>query len=78
MNALRLNKGFHPSTFFNYTGLPISHMQSQLEQAEQKELIQWDINRIKVTELGQRYLNELLQLFIESGHESYHGYNSTK
>jgi len=64
MNTLRLKEGFHPSIFLDRTGLPISHVEAQLEQAEQKGLIQWDIEKIKPTELGQRYLNDLLQLFM--------------
>jgi putative oxygen-independent coproporphyrinogen III oxidase len=65
MNALRLNEGFHPSLFIEHTGLPLNHIQKQLEIAEEKALIEWDINKIKPTETGHRYLNDLIQLFIK-------------
>ena len=65
MNALRLNEGFHPSLFIERTGLPLNHIQKQLEIAEEKALIEWDINKIKPTETGHRYLNDLIQLFIK-------------
>ena len=65
MNALRLNEGFHPSLFLEHTGLPLKHMHKQLEVAEEKGLIEWDINRIKPTETGHRYLNDLIELFMK-------------
>ena len=64
MNVLRLKKGVHPSLFLQRTGLPVSDIQSQLAQAEAKGLIQWDIQTLKPTTKGQRYLNDLLQLFM--------------
>ena len=64
MNALRLNDGFHPSLFLDTTGLPISCIQQPLELAEQKGLLDWNIDRIKPTAQGQRYLNDLLQFFM--------------
>jgi len=65
MNALRLNEGFHPSLFIEHTGLPLNHIQKQLEIAEEKALIEWDINKIKPTETGHRYLNNLIELFMK-------------
>ncbi len=65
MNALRLNEGFHPSLYFEHTGLPLSQIQSQLEAAEAKALIEWSIDRIKPTVNGQRYLNDLLEIFMQ-------------
>ncbi len=65
MNALRLNQGFHPSTFIEHTGLPLKHIQKQLEIAEERALIEWDINMIKPTETGHRYLNDLIELFMK-------------
>ncbi len=65
MNALRLNEGFHPSLFFQHTGLPLSHIHRQLEIAEEKGLIEWDLNKIKPTETGHRYLNDLIELFMK-------------
>ena len=65
MNALRLNKGFHPSIFIEHTGLPLSQIQKPLQEAEKKSMIEWNLNTIKPTEYGHRYLNDLLQLFMK-------------
>ena len=65
MNALRLNEGFHPSLFVEHTGLPLSQIQKQLELAEEKAFIEWDINKINPTESGHRYLNDLIQIFMK-------------
>ena len=65
MYALRLNEGFHPSLFIEHTGLLLNHIQKQFEIAEEKALIEWDINKIKPTETGHRYLNNLIELFMK-------------
>jgi len=65
MNALRLNEGFHPSLFIEHTGLPLSHIHKQLELADERALIEWDLNKIKPTETGHRYLNDLIELFMK-------------
>jgi oxygen-independent coproporphyrinogen-3 oxidase len=64
LNALRLTEGFPTPLFYQHTGWPISHIESALKQAEQQELISWDIKRIKPTEKGQQYLNNLIALFL--------------
>ena len=64
MNALRLNEGFETETFQQHIGLPISVIEKQLKQAEEKELISWELKRIKPTDMGRQYLNTLLELFI--------------
>ena len=63
LNALRLTEGFPTPLFYQHAGLPISHIDKALQQAEQLELITWDIHRICPTEKGQRYLNSLIELF---------------
>lgn len=65
MNALRLNEGFHPSLFTEHTGLLLNQIQKQMEEAEEKTLIELNIDKIKPTESGHRYLNDLLQLFMK-------------
>ncbi len=65
MNVLRLNEGFHPSLFIEHTGLPLSHIHKKLEVAHERELIEWNINMIKPTETGHRYLNDLIELFMK-------------
>lgn len=64
MNALRLIDGFHPDAFYARTGLPIIAVQQQLKTAEQMELINWDHDRIRPTDLGRKFLNDLLQIFL--------------
>jgi coproporphyrinogen III oxidase-like Fe-S oxidoreductase len=64
MNALRLTDGIPVATFTARTGLPVSAVQAQLAVAEAKGLIERDHQRIRPTALGQRFLNDLLQLFL--------------
>jgi putative oxygen-independent coproporphyrinogen III oxidase len=64
MNALRLTEGFETPLFEERTGLPLSAVKEPLAEAESKGLITWDVARIAPTLRGQRYLNELLQLFL--------------
>ncbi len=65
MNALRLTEGFPVALFAEHTGQPISIVKQGLQQAEAKGLIEWDIHTIRPTELGRRFLNDLLGLFLE-------------
>lgn len=69
MNALRLAEGFHVTLFTERTGLPLTAAAAGLEQAEAKGLIARDHERIRATALGQRFLNDLLQLFLPAGTE---------
>ena len=64
LNALRLTGGFAVSLFTERTGLPISVVERPLALAESRGLIKRDHLHIAPTQLGQRYLNDLLQLFL--------------
>ncbi len=64
MNALRLNGGFDTTLFHERTGLPITAVQKQLDEAEYRGLLVHDLHRIKPTVLGRRFLNDLLQIFL--------------
>ncbi|MDO9311334.1 MAG: radical SAM family heme chaperone HemW [Nitrosomonas sp.] len=64
MNALRLTGGFETAVFQERTGLPITAVQKQLDEAEQRGLLVYDHHRIKPTVLGRRFLNDLLLLFL--------------
>jgi oxygen-independent coproporphyrinogen-3 oxidase len=64
MNALRLAEGFEVGTFADRTGLPITVAGKALAAAEAKGLIVRDHLRIRPTDLGRRFLNDLLQLFL--------------
>ncbi len=64
MNALRLNQGFELSLFAGRTGLELTHVLPMLDQAETRGLITRDHQRVMPTELGRRFLNDLMQLFL--------------
>jgi oxygen-independent coproporphyrinogen-3 oxidase len=64
MNALRLSAGFEIALFAERTGLPISAVERPLQEAVQRGLIARDHLRIAPTLRGQRFLNDLLQLFL--------------
>jgi oxygen-independent coproporphyrinogen-3 oxidase len=64
MNALRLADGFEVRSFVERTGLPIAVAERGLAVAEAKGLIARDHLQIRPTELGRRFLNDLLQLFL--------------
>ncbi len=64
MNALRLNDGFAPPLFLERTGQPISVVEAPLRRAQELELLDWTAERIRPTEKGRLYLNELLELFL--------------
>ena len=64
LNTLRLVDGFPVSLFAERTGTHIVTIQAALEQAEQRGLLYRDHQMIRATELGQRFLNDLQQLFL--------------
>ena len=64
MNALRLTGGFATETFVERTGLPITTIQRQLDEAERRGLIERDYRYIAPTLTGRRFLNDLLQIFL--------------
>src|SRR6266853_1475709 len=64
MNALRLTAGFPVASFVERTGLQIAVAERPLAEAEARGLIARDHQRIRPTDLGQRFLNDLLLLFL--------------
>ncbi len=64
LNALRLREGFKLQDFSEKTGLPLSAIQAGLEEAERKGLIERDFARVKPTERGFDFLNDLQMLFL--------------
>jgi len=64
MNALRLIRGFPSHLFEERTGLPLRLVERELEQAEQRGLLERTHAHIGPTPRGQRFLNDLLQLFL--------------
>lgn len=65
MNALRLTAGVPLNLFQQRTGLPLASQQNALRAAQEKGLLEISADRIRPTQLGQRFLNELLALFLE-------------
>ncbi|MDE2367193.1 MAG: oxygen-independent coproporphyrinogen III oxidase-like protein [Betaproteobacteria bacterium] len=70
MNALRLTEGFATEIFVERTGLPITTIQRQLDEAERRGLIARDHRRIAPTHTGRRFLNDLLQIFLPEKREA--------
>ncbi len=64
MNALRLTGGFETNLFQERTGLPLHAISISLTEALKQGLIMQDLNHIRPTLLGQRYLNNLLEVFL--------------
>jgi len=64
LNALRLTGGFDPNLFGERTGMNISAIAKALNEAEARGLIDRDHKLIKPTELGQRFLNDLQEMFL--------------
>jgi len=64
MNLLRLTDGFPLAMFQERTGVPFNQIVPALDEAESKGLIERDAIHLRPTEAGQRYLNDLLQIFM--------------
>ena len=64
MNALRLNEGFDPALYNERTSLSLIGIQRELLEAERRGLSFRDHQRIAPTQLGQRFLNDLLEIFL--------------
>jgi oxygen-independent coproporphyrinogen-3 oxidase len=64
LNALRLTGGFDPNLFGERTGMSINAIEKALNEAEAKGLIYRDFRVIRPTELGQRFLNDLQEMFL--------------
>ncbi len=65
LNALRLDEGFHESTFVERTGLSIADLGDAAATARQKGLIERTEEGLwRPTELGHRFLNDLQSEFI--------------
>jgi putative oxygen-independent coproporphyrinogen III oxidase len=64
LNALRLVEGFPVSLFEERAGQPVTILEKRLQQAEQAGLLERDWRHVRPTARGQRFLNELLELFL--------------
>ncbi len=64
MNALRLVGGVDVSLFSERTGLPLTAIEPALARARARGLLHDAPGRIAASELGLRFLNDLLELFV--------------
>jgi oxygen-independent coproporphyrinogen-3 oxidase len=64
LNALRLRDGFKLQDFAEKTGLPVSVLQTGLDEADRKGLIERDLISLRPTERGFDFLNDLQSLFL--------------
>ena len=66
LNAMRLTDGVPASLFQERTGYPLAIVSRALDAATQKGLLTADPQRLQATELGRRFQNDLLELFLAS------------
>ena len=64
MNALRLHDGFSPELFQQRTGMPLITIRDKLQIAVQQGLLGHQETRIRPTLKGRRFLNNLLEMFL--------------
>lgn len=69
MNLLRLTSGFESRLFQERTGLPLALIRRQLDAAQAQGLLDTDGAILRPTLKGQRFLNDLLTLFLKEGDE---------
>jgi oxygen-independent coproporphyrinogen-3 oxidase len=65
LNALRLEEGFSLDAFVARTGLPASAIARPLDLAQQRGWLQREKTRLVPTELGHRFTNDLVALFLD-------------
>jgi coproporphyrinogen III oxidase-like Fe-S oxidoreductase len=66
LNALRLRDGFSLQSFFERTGLPLSAIEPQLQEAERKGLLAREAGWVRPTDRGFDFLSDLQSLFLAS------------
>ena len=64
LNALRLNAGFSLDDFGARTGLSNSAIDAKLEQAQERGWLEIDAERVRASEFGRRFLNDVIGLFL--------------
>jgi oxygen-independent coproporphyrinogen-3 oxidase len=67
MNALRLAEGFHPALFEARTAQPLAVILPGIRAAEAENLLAVTPERIAPTLKGRRFLNVLLERFLDDG-----------
>jgi oxygen-independent coproporphyrinogen-3 oxidase len=66
LNALRLTEGVSSNSFFETTGLSLSSIEQELNEAERRGLLVRDHSKLRPTDLGLRFLSDLQSLFVRT------------
>ena len=66
LNALRLPAGVPSNSFIERTGVPLSAIESELNEAERRGLLMRDHQTLAPTALGLRFLSDLQAMFLKS------------
>ena len=64
LNVLRLRDGFETARFAERTGLSVTAIERPLAEAERRGLVVRDLHRVRPSERGFDFLNDLLELFL--------------
>lgn len=70
LNALRLRMGFEPALFTRRTGLPWDRVRGPIEALMRRELMVQEGLRYRASDLGWRFLNDVLLSFLPESPES--------
>jgi oxygen-independent coproporphyrinogen-3 oxidase len=70
LNALRLTAGVPATLFAERTGYPVALVSRDVAEAEQRGLLEADPKRFAPTELGRRFLNDLVARFLPDVREA--------
>ena len=63
LGALRLSEGFTGEEFRGMTGVPFEELSKTLEQLVEQGLLCKDVDHIRVSPLGLRYLDDVVNAF---------------
>jgi oxygen-independent coproporphyrinogen-3 oxidase len=72
LNALRLNDGVPITDFMTRTGLPEAAIAAPLREARTRGWLANEPDRLQATPLGQRFLNDLIEVFLPDPPERAH------
>ena len=72
LNVLRLNDGAPLADFSARTGLPVESIAVRLREARARGWLAADSDRLQPTLLGQRFLNDLIEVFLPDEPEHRH------
>ena len=65
LNALRLPAGVPSNSFMERTGVPLSAIESEIDEAERRGLLMRTHQTLAPTELGLRFLSDLQAMFLK-------------